>query len=123
MLDSLKTKEKKQAKAIRPMRAEKRDFGWSKVKVSGLHLLWLDVKSVEGRKEGKDEEINREAIQPMKMEKEVKSQSVRTRCSVEELCEWEQAKEKRKIEKIHGEEESSEWKEKESFFFTQVKVL
>ena len=45
------------------------------------------MKSVEGRKEGKDEEINREAIRPMKMEKEVKSQSVRTRCSLEELRE------------------------------------
>ena len=45
------------------------------------------MKSVEGRKEGKDEEINREAIQPMKMEKEVKSQSVSIRCSFEELHE------------------------------------
>ena len=26
------------------MRAEERDFGWSKVKVSDLHLLWFDVK-------------------------------------------------------------------------------
>ena len=38
--------------------------------------------------------------------------SVRSRCSLEELCELEQAIEKRKIErvreKIHGEEESSE---------------
>ena len=32
-----------------------------------MHLLWLDVKSVKGRKEGKDEEINREAIRPVKM--------------------------------------------------------
>ena len=61
------------SKAIRPMRAKERDFGWSKVKVSGLHLLWLDVKSVKGRKEGKDEEINREAIRPMqRWRKEVK---------------------------------------------------
>ena len=59
------------------MRAEERDFGWSKVKVSGLYLLWFDVKSVEGRKE-------------------VKSQSVRTKCSLEELYEWEQAKRKEK---------------------------
>ena len=51
------------------MRAEKGDFGWSKVKVSGLYLLWLDVKCVEGRKEGKDEEINRKAIRPVKVEK------------------------------------------------------
>ena len=32
-------------------------------------------------------------------EKEVKSQSVRTRCSLEELCEWEQAQEKNKESK------------------------
>ena len=37
--DMLKTKEKKQAKAIRPMRAEERDFGGSKVELSGLYLL------------------------------------------------------------------------------------
>ena len=88
----------------------RRDFDWSKVKVSDLHLLWFNVKSVEGRKEGKDEEINREAIQPMKMEKEVKSQSVRTRCSLEELREWEQAKEKRKIERIR---ENTRWGRKQ----------
>ena len=41
------------SKAIRPMRAEERDFGWSKVKVSDLHLMWLDEKSVKGRKEVK----------------------------------------------------------------------
>ena len=39
------------------MRAEKGDFGWSKVKVSGLHLLWFDKKSVEERKEEKVKEI------------------------------------------------------------------
>ena len=50
-------KRKETSKAIRPMRAEERDFGWSKVKVSGLHLLWFDVKSVEGRKEEKVKEI------------------------------------------------------------------
>ena len=36
------------------------------------------MKSVKGRKEGKDEEINRVAIRPVKMgKKEVKSQSLR----------------------------------------------
>ena len=80
------------------MRAEERDFSWSKVKVSGLHLLWLDMKSVKGRKEGKDEEINREAIWPMKMDgwsevprgedvkpqrKREKSQQVRLRTKVQ----------------------------------------
>ena len=69
----LKGKRKETSKAIRPMRAKERDFGWSKVKISGLHLLWLDVKSVKGRKEGKDEEINREAIWPVqRWRKEVK---------------------------------------------------
>ena len=47
------------------------------------------MRSVKGRKEGKDEELNREAIRPfVQGEKEVKSQSVvRTRCSLEELRE------------------------------------
>ena len=46
------------------------------------------MKSVKGRKEGNDEEINGEAIRPFGQgEKEVKSQSVRTRCSLEELRE------------------------------------
>ena len=35
MLDTPKKKEKKLAKAIQPMRAKDRDFGGSKVKVSG----------------------------------------------------------------------------------------
>ena len=46
-------KRKEPSKTIRPMRTEERDFGWSKVKVSGLHLLWFDVKSMEGRKQEK----------------------------------------------------------------------
>ena len=47
------------------------------------------MKSVKGRKERKDEELNGEAIRPFaQREKEVKSQSVvRTRCSLEELYE------------------------------------
>ena len=44
-------KRKEPSKTIRPMRTEERNFGWRKVKVSGLHLLWFDGKSVEGRKE------------------------------------------------------------------------
>ena len=59
--------EKKKRKIQRPFGLRSRrkgDFGWSKVKVSGLHSLWLDVKSVKERKEGKDEELNREAIRP-----------------------------------------------------------
>ena len=54
------------------------------------------MKSVEGRKEGKDKEINIEAIRPVKMgKKEVKSQSVSIGCSLEELCECEQVKEEK----------------------------
>ena len=47
------------------------------------------MKSVKGSKEGKDEELNGEAIRLfVQREKEVKSQSVvRTRCSFEELRE------------------------------------
>ena len=61
------------------------------------------MKSVKGRKEGKDEEIKVEAIRPFgqKRKKEVKFQSVvRTRCSLEELREREQTIEKRKIERV-----------------------
>ena len=56
-----KQERKETSKAIRPMRAKERVFGWSKVKVSGLHLLWLDVKSVKGRKEG---EMKKEIERP-----------------------------------------------------------
>ena len=38
-------------------RAEEKRFGWSKVKVSGLHWLWFDEKSMKGRKEEKVKEI------------------------------------------------------------------
>ena len=46
------------------------------------------MKSMKGRKEGEDEEINGEAIRPFGQgKKEVKSQSVRTKCSLVELYE------------------------------------
>ena len=65
VLDTLKKKKKREIQRPFGLRSRRKgDFGWSKVKVSGLHLLWLDVKSVKGRKEGKDEELNREAIRP-----------------------------------------------------------
>ena len=58
------------------------------------------MKSVEGRKEGKEEEINREDIRPVKIESErVKSQSVRTGIVLKN-CVSEPAKEKRKIERV-----------------------
>ena len=70
----------------------------------------------EGRKEGKDEEITGETIRPVR---ETEDSAV-----LEELREWEQAKErkgkniesKRKLWEIYNEKESREWKEKESFF-------
>ena len=43
-------------------------------------LLWLDVKSVEGGKEGKDEEINGEAIRPFGREKKKKKRSEVPEC-------------------------------------------
>ena len=47
--------------AIRPKgELKKREIGWKQ-----LHLLWFDVKSVKGRKEGKNKEIKGEAIQPV----------------------------------------------------------
>ena len=59
------------------------------------------MKSVKGRKEGKDEEIKGEAIRPFE---EVKRRSEVPKCedwcSLEELCEREQAKEKRKIGRV-----------------------
>ena len=63
--------------------------------------MWLDVKSVKGRKEGKDEEIKGKAIRPFE---EVKRRSEVPKCedwcNLEELHEWKQAKEKRKIERV-----------------------
>ena len=50
------------------MKAKERDFGWSKVKVSGLHLLWYDVKSVEGRKEERWKKLKGKAIRPLRAE-------------------------------------------------------
>ena len=48
------------------------------------------MKSLKGRKEGKDEELNREAIWPFGQ------RSVRTKCCVSES----KQKEKRKIERV-----------------------
>jgi len=97
------------------MRAEEGDFGWRKVKVNGLHLLWFDVKSVEGRKEEKVKEIK--AKGHLAIGGRVKEWSPRER--EDWVQSWrtawvsEQAKEKRKI--VRDKKESREWKEKESF--------
>ena len=66
-----------------------------------MHLLWFDVKSVKGwKKKGKDEEINGEVIRPFGQEKKNCSPRVWGLGALEELREWEQAKEKRKIERV-----------------------
>ena len=81
-----------------------------------MQLLWIDVKSVKGRKEGKYK-IKGKAIRPVS-----KRGSPRKwdwgQCNLEELCEWEQSKEEKNIEsKRKLWEICSEWKKKESFFF------
>ena len=138
----MKEERKETSKAIKPMRAEERDFCWSKVKVSGLHILRLDIKRVKGRKEGKDEEINSVAVRPVKMvwrsevprgwgceapeKREVSISETEDWCNLEELREWEQAKEKRKIERVreNTQWEKEQWvKRKREFFFTQVVSL
>ena len=93
-------------KAIRPMgELKEKKIGWSKVKVGELHLLWIDVKSVKGRKE----------------EKEGKSQSVRTVQFWRTV--WVRANQKRG-EKYRDQEKivrdkKSEWK---VFFFFFLKL-
>ena len=80
------------------------------------------MKNVKGRKEGKDDEINREAIRPVKMgwisdvpggwrceaqeKREVSASKTEDWCSLEGLREWEQAKEKRKIGRVR---ENIQW--------------
>ena len=96
--DTLEGKEKRKMQRPFGQGAEERDFVEAKSKVSGLHLLWPDMKSVKERKEGKDEEIIREAIRPVKMDwrsevpggedvkpqrKREKSQQVRLRTKVQ----------------------------------------
>ena len=98
-----------------------------------LHLLWLFVKSVEGRKKEKGEEIKGKAIRPFGVEKdksEEEFQWVRLRTVQSRRTAWvraskreeENIESKRKLWVIHSEEESSEWKERE-FFFIQVVSL
>ena len=69
------------------MRAEERDFGWSKVKISSLHLLWFDVKSMEGRKEEKVEEIKGKGHSAIEVEWKSELPKSEDWCSLEELCE------------------------------------
>ena len=117
-------KRKETSKAIRPMRAEERDFGWSKVKVSGLHLLWFDVKSVEGRK-GERNKRERPFSHLGRGKKKWSPSKWDWGLSVvwqNCVSEWASKREKknreskRKLWEIHREKENSEWKEKESFF-------
>ena len=60
---------------------------------------------MEGRKEGKDEEIKGGYLASWctRRKEEWRGEvpmKVRTKCNLEELCEWEQAKEKRKINRV-----------------------
>ena len=87
-----------------------------------MHLLWFDVKSVKGwKKKGKDEEINGEVIRPFGQEKKNCSPRVWGLGALEELREWEQAKEKRKIERVRENTpwEREQWvkKKRKVFFF------
>ena len=56
-LEGRKKRKKKKARVIRLRKSWRKENGWSKVKISGLYLMWLDVKSVKGRKEEKVKEI------------------------------------------------------------------
>ena len=66
------------------------------------------MKSVKGRKEGKDEEIKGEAFGHLEEgwrceapeKREAPASETEDWCSLEELREWEQAKGKRKIERV-----------------------
>ena len=62
-------------------------------------VTWCEV--CEGRNEEKGEEIKGKVIRPFGGEEEKSERSPsewnRGQCSLGELCEWEQAKEKRKI--------------------------
>ena len=130
VLDTLKKKKKREIQRPFGLRSRRKgDFGWSKVKASGLHLLWLDVKSVKGRKEGKDEELNREAIRPFgqRWRKRSEVPKVWRLGAVLRSCVSESKQEsKRKIERVR---ENTQWgreqwvKRKRVFFFSQVLSL
>ena len=91
----------------------------------GLHLLWFDVKSVKGRKEGKDEEKKKERPFGQWVRKEAQRkwgliQSWRTAWVRVSRREEKNRESKRKLWEIYSEEESVK---KKSFFFVQVVFL
>ena len=131
-----KEESKETSKAIWPMRAEERVFSWSKVKVSGLHILRLDMKRVKGRKEGKDDEIKGEAFGHLK--EGVKMWSPREKRSPSKwdwglVQSWrtvwvrvskrEEKNREGKRKYTMRKRAMSEKRERESFFFTQVVSL
>ena len=64
-----------------------------------LHLLWID----ERKKKGERWRKKRKVIRPFGEEGKKKRSPCELdwgQCSLEELCEWEQAKKKRKIERV-----------------------
>ena len=104
------------------MRAEERDFGWSKVKVSDLYLLWFDVTSMEGRKEEKVKEIKGQGHSAIWGR--VKEWTYRVWGLVQSWrTAWMRADKKGKIRKskkkwweIYSEKECSKWNENDNFF-------
>ena len=132
VLDTLKKKEKKQAKAIRPMRAGERDFGWSKVKVKLLAfvVIWCEECGRKKRKE-KVKEIKGKGHLGIWGREKRRSPSKWEwgQCSLKELHEWEQVKEKRKIEGVRENCERyivrkrAVSEKKNRFFFTKIVSL
>ena len=98
----------------------------TKLKQVGLHLLWFDVKSVKGRKEGKDKEKKKKERpfgQWVRKEAQRKwglIQSWRTAWVRVSRREEKNRESKRKLWEIYNEEESVK---KKSFFFLQVVSL
>ena len=82
----------------------------TKLKQVGLHLLWFDVKSVKGRKEGKDEEKKKERPFGQWVRKEAQRkweliQSWRTAWVRVSRREEKNRESKRKLWEIYSEEE------------------
>ena len=93
-----------------------------------IAFIVIRCQECERRKEGKDEEIKREAIRPASKKKRRGKRSLSEwdwgQCSFGELCEWEQVKEKskiieskRKLWEIHSEKKAVSKKKKRVFIF------
>ena len=105
----------------------------AKSKLSCLHLLWFDVKSVEGKKRTeKVKEIKGKGHLGIWGQEKRRSPSKWEwgQCSLKELREWEQVKEKRKIEGVRENceryivrKKAMSEKKNRFFFFTQIVSL